>query len=481
VEVRQQMEYVKIKFRIILVAIFCFVFVLIVSCGGSNSSNDNTNNGSSTVTPNEEETPAKTTTLETSLLKEIAYKEFEYKLGTSYKDYHKKMAMNSDASKVIIAFYNDYNLYTVLYANGVWGDPIWHSTHSSITTRNTIKLLMNERGEAVLVDYGEYRDGQEGTFSVSYFDGESWVYNDELEGTPYDLDDEVVCQLDDNGNFYIAYQNDELSPTFLKVMKFDAYGSEFLKNFYANDGCCILPDSLALNDQGKIMLLYHQNLGGHILFDSLENWIGYTAVYDGTIWVEYQNWTPDGFDKGILKYNNDGSAYLVYGQISTGKIKYQYFNNDFKEWQTIYDFSGLSGFYEYSDYFDECFELNDTGDKLMSIYQIDSKDFSDTFINYRLYSNFINNGVVSASQIFLSSYNPRLFYHSKGAFVSLFWDDWDQNVPMISYYYGNKWSEPEVITKDWIQPYFIMNKNGYLVFSTQYMVSICKLNDTLFN
>lgn len=431
--------------------------LFIVACG-SGSGGEGGNKESS----NEPSIPGNLPngSLATDILREIEYKTLDYVM------YSPQVVMNRDASKIMIAFYNNTYLWVLQYRNGEWLDPVVMGDNGNVggSTAQTFKLIMNDNGQAALINYADFRVGTEGTYALSYFDGKDWIYTIEIEGRGNNyFTDEIICHMDDSGNVYIAYTENSNSPTTFSVAKFDKNGITVLKKFEAEVGYTIGPYAISVNNNGHIIVLYRSNNG-------------YTATFDGNTWQISQNWIP-GADPGKLNYNNDGSAYLIYGDLGIGWLKYQHYNEDTKAWTVLYEEQVNNRYYP--DTFNKAVAVNESWNKMMFVHEESHTDYSEVFLNSRLYANYYHDGVMETSEIFRSSMHPQIFFYEKGAYVALFWDNRSQNEPMISYYYNGKWSNPNYVSHQWIQPNYFMNKHGYFVFTNGYMVSIAKFNDSL--
>lgn len=447
---------------IFLKNLICIVFMafFVASCSGGGGGGGA--KGSSDEPPISNDLPKNS--LATNILQEIEFKELGYKMISP------QVVINQDASKVMIAFHNNTYLWVLQYRNGEWLEPIALGDNGDVgsSTAQSFKLIMNDNGQAALINYADFRVGTAETFALSYFDGNDWIYTVEVEGIGNKaFTDKVISHIDDSGNVYIAYPNNRYAPVTLSVAKFDRNGATVLGKFDAEKGYTIGPYAIDVNKNDNIMVLYRSNNG-------------YTAIFNGNTWRISQNWMV-GADPGKLNYRDDGNAFLVYGDLTVGWLKYQYYNGETQKWKLLYEEQNYKRYYAgWDDHvFDKAVAINESWDEMMFVYEEFHTDYSETFLNSRLYANYYHNGIMETTEIFRTSWRPQIFFHEKGAYVVLFCDNSNRNEPMIRYYYHGKWSNPEYVSHQWIQPNYFMNKHGYVAFTNGYMVSIAKFNDSL--
>lgn len=444
---------------------FCLIFFLLFGCGGG-SSNNSTGPAPDPETENNAEPPSPIKTKYFQLVQDVwlAYRR------DNDSDVEFDVCMNKDASKTIFTFYSQQELYAAVYTNGQWQEPVLLGDNGNIiSSHKTHKVIMNDNGQAALIHFGDQRVGTPNNFAVSYFDGSNWQYTLEVEGTPsVNFYDDIICDIDANGVVYVvtlpqgkAFSIAQFDDTGLIGSKEFASGID-VPGYTFGD---IYPKALATNDNNEVMVVYYY-------IEEIDSWPGFTAIFDGAAWSESQDWKPTSAvrhtkDPGKLRYNNDGSAYFVYGDTNKGLTYTKYDNG---VWTPLHEGIYFGPFaYRLAE---ANVELNESGNELM-VMPIDDPN------NAHLYSE---DGVTVSPVTVPQAGGPHVFPQSTGDFISIFGGGYHENATSTNYFSNGGWADTEILYHFDLQMYkmyFYMNKYGYLVMTNQQRLIICKFDNSL--
>lgn len=374
------------------------------------------------------------------ILQEISITTFDYDI------YQSQVAINNDGTKILVAFINEEDLYAIYYNHSTWGSPIKLSEDTAGHSEPYHKLIMNDHGVAVLFHYSESRIGTEGTFSLSYFDGNNWLYTKEIEGAF------SYCHIDSSGIAYVITKKsvEVTDQDSFKISRFNNSGYIDDKDFQADILGTIHGMVISTNEDNKAMLMYtiytdehpHINLGRMILFD-------------GNEWSDFYLWNPKYMSGGILKYHKDGTADFVECGPHLLSLAYHKFNGD--QWICELEIDYQMGI-------DLSISLNDIG-QFMAGYEKPSRErpyhiesFLYTEVGDTITSIIDNDDDWEAA--------PKMFNYQNKYFVAI-WESY--NRCMFSYY-SETWNIPIILNRS-ITVYhgfssFAMNKAGYIVIST---------------